>query len=41
MTLLPEARVTQTLRLMERPADAKLSPDVASEVCERTEVRRS
>ena len=36
MTLLPEARVTQTLRLMERPADAKLSPDVAAEVCERT-----
>src|SRR5579863_4103543 len=28
--------MSQTLRLMVRPADAKLTPDVASEICERT-----
>jgi serine/threonine protein kinase/tetratricopeptide (TPR) repeat protein len=36
LTLLPDARVTQTLRLMERPADGKLTPAVAAEICERT-----
>jgi serine/threonine protein kinase/tetratricopeptide (TPR) repeat protein len=35
-TLLPDARVNQTLRYMVRPADTKLTPDVASEICERT-----
>ncbi|HMD48233.1 MAG TPA: protein kinase, partial [Bryobacteraceae bacterium] len=34
--VLPDARIGQTLRLMVKPADAKLSPDVASEICERT-----
>ncbi len=28
--------MSETLRLMVRPADAKLTPDVASEICERT-----
>ena len=36
LALLPDARVTQTLRLMTRPVDAKLTLDVAAEVCERT-----
>ena len=36
LALLSDARVSQTLRLMGRPADAKLTPDVAAEICERT-----
>jgi tRNA A-37 threonylcarbamoyl transferase component Bud32/tetratricopeptide (TPR) repeat protein len=36
LSLLPDARVSQTLGLMGRPADAKLTPDVAAEICERT-----
>jgi eukaryotic-like serine/threonine-protein kinase len=36
LALLSDARVSQTLRLMERPTDAKLTPAVAAEVCERT-----
>ena len=36
LALLPDARVSQTLRLMMRPADAKLTPAVAAEICERT-----
>jgi len=35
-SVLPDARMNQTLRLMVRPVDTKLSPDVASEICERT-----
>jgi serine/threonine protein kinase/tetratricopeptide (TPR) repeat protein len=34
--VLPDARMNQTLRLMVRPADTKLSLDIASEICERT-----
>jgi serine/threonine protein kinase/tetratricopeptide (TPR) repeat protein len=36
LTVLSDARMSQTLRLMVRPADTKFSPDVASEICERT-----
>ena len=36
LALLPDARVSQTLRFMTRPAGAKLTPDVAAEICERT-----
>jgi len=36
LALLSDARVSQTLRLMVRPPDAKLTPDVAAEICERT-----
>ena len=36
LSLLPDARVSQTLGLMRRPANAKLTPDVAAEICERT-----
>jgi serine/threonine protein kinase len=34
--VLPDARMSETLRRMVRPVDAKLSPDVAAEICERT-----
>ena len=36
LSLLPDARVSQTLSLMDRPANAMLTPDVAAEICERT-----
>src|SRR5579871_3298458 len=36
LSVLPDARINQTLRLMVRPADTKLSPNVVSEICERT-----
>jgi tetratricopeptide (TPR) repeat protein len=36
MSVLPDARISGTLRLMVRPADTKLTPDIASEICERT-----
>jgi serine/threonine protein kinase/tetratricopeptide (TPR) repeat protein len=36
LALLPEARVNQALRFMTRPSDAKLTPEVAAEICERT-----
>jgi serine/threonine protein kinase len=36
LSLLSDVRVGQTLRLMDRPADATLTADVASEICERT-----
>jgi serine/threonine protein kinase/tetratricopeptide (TPR) repeat protein len=36
LALLPDARVSQTLRFMMRPTDAKLTPEVAAEICERT-----
>ncbi len=35
-SLLSDARVSRTLRQMVRPADTTLTPDVASEICERT-----
>jgi serine/threonine protein kinase len=35
-TVLPDARVSQTLRYMVRPVDTRLTSDVASEICERT-----
>ena len=36
LSVLPDARMSETLRLMVRPVDTKLTPDVASEICERT-----
>ena len=36
ISVLPDARIKETLRLMLRPADAKLTPDVAAEIGERT-----
>jgi serine/threonine protein kinase/tetratricopeptide (TPR) repeat protein len=34
--LISDERIQQTLRLMGRSADARLTPDVAREICERT-----
>ena len=36
LSIISEGRVQQTLRLMGRPADVRLTPEVAREVCERT-----
>ena len=36
LSLLSDARTGQTLRLMGRPAETKLSPDLAAEICART-----
>jgi tetratricopeptide (TPR) repeat protein len=36
LALLPDARVSRTLRFMMRPPEAKLTPEVAAEICERT-----
>ncbi|MGH9502817.1 MAG: protein kinase domain-containing protein [Terriglobales bacterium] len=36
LSLISEGRIQQTLRLMGRPADARLTPEIAREVCERT-----
>jgi eukaryotic-like serine/threonine-protein kinase len=36
LSLISDDRVQQTLRLMGRPADGRLTPDVAREICVRT-----
>jgi serine/threonine protein kinase/tetratricopeptide (TPR) repeat protein len=36
LSVLGDARVRNTLQLMVRPTDTKLTPDVAAEICERT-----
>jgi DNA-binding winged helix-turn-helix (wHTH) protein len=36
LNLISEDRIQQTLRLMGRQADARLTPEIAREVCERT-----
>jgi tetratricopeptide (TPR) repeat protein/predicted Ser/Thr protein kinase len=36
LSLIPEGRVQQTLRLMGQSADTRLKPDIAQEVCQRT-----
>jgi tetratricopeptide (TPR) repeat protein/predicted Ser/Thr protein kinase len=36
LTLVSEGRIHQTLRLMGRAADARLTPEIAKEICERT-----
>jgi len=38
LSLVSEERVQQTLRLMGRSADARLTPEIGREVCERTAV---
>jgi serine/threonine protein kinase/predicted Zn-dependent protease len=35
LSVFPEERIQQTLHLMDRPADTRLTPDIAREVCER------
>jgi len=36
LRLVSEQRIHQTLRLMSQPADARLTPELAKEICERT-----
>ncbi len=36
LNLLSEDRIQKTLRLMKQPADARLTPELAKEICERT-----
>jgi tetratricopeptide (TPR) repeat protein/predicted Ser/Thr protein kinase len=36
LSLISEERIQQVLRLMGQPADARLTPEVAREICERT-----
>ena len=36
LSLIPEERIQQTLRLMGKPADTRLTPEIAREICERT-----
>ena len=36
LSVLSDVRMSETLRLMVRAPDARLTPDIASEICERT-----
>ena len=36
LAVVSEQRVQQTLRLMAKPSDARLTPEIAEEVCQRT-----
>jgi eukaryotic-like serine/threonine-protein kinase len=36
LSLISDQRIQQTLHLMSQPADARLTPEIAREVCERT-----
>jgi DNA-binding winged helix-turn-helix (wHTH) protein/tetratricopeptide (TPR) repeat protein len=36
LSLISEDRIQQTMRLMGQPADARLTPELAREICERT-----
>jgi serine/threonine protein kinase len=37
LSLLSDRRIQQTLRMMGQPADARLTPEIARELCQRTE----
>lgn len=36
LSLISDERIQQTLRLMNKPVDARLTPQIAQEICERT-----
>lgn len=36
LSLISDARIQHTLRLMDKPADTRLTPEIAKEICERT-----
>jgi len=38
LSLLSEAGIHQTLRMMERPANTRLTPEITREVCQRTSI---
>jgi len=37
LSLISDERIRQTLRLMGQPADTRLSPDIAHDLCQRTQ----
>jgi serine/threonine protein kinase/Flp pilus assembly protein TadD len=37
LNIVPDEKVAQTLRLMEQPPDARLTPEIARELCQRTQ----
>jgi serine/threonine protein kinase len=37
LNIIPEEKVARTLRLMEQPPDAKLTPEIARDLCRRTQ----
>jgi len=37
LAVIPDSKIAATLKLMTRPADTKLTPDVARELCQRTD----
>ena len=40
LSMISDERIQQTLRFMDKPADARLTPQIAREICERTGERR-
>ena len=36
LNLVPDAQIQQTLRMMQQPPDARLTPELATEICHRT-----
>jgi tetratricopeptide (TPR) repeat protein len=36
LSLISEERIQQVLKLMDKPADARITPEIAREICERT-----
>ena len=40
LSLVPEQRIQQTLRLMGKPTDTKLTPAIAGDVCQRAGAKR-
>ena len=36
LSLISEERIQQVLKLMDKPADARLTPEIAREICQRT-----
>ena len=39
LSLFPEARVRQTLQLMKRPPDERVTAEIAREICERQNIK--
>ena len=41
LSIVSEQRIQQTLRLMGRPTDSKLSTEVAADICQERAARRT
>jgi eukaryotic-like serine/threonine-protein kinase len=39
LNVFPEQKVQQTLRMMEQPPDARVSPDIGREICQRAGIK--